>query len=63
MTEKTDLVEIMDTLKNAGFDVQLDNDSFLVGLNRPVNPVEVWAALDFDETVSITRQGDKVKVQ
>lgn len=63
MPEKTDLVEIMDTLKNAGFDVRLNEDSFLVGLNRPVGIDEVDYALDFDETVSLTYAGDKVRVQ
>ena len=63
MPEKTDLVEIMNTLKNAGFIVELDNDSFLVGLGRPVGIDEVDYALGFDETVSLTYAGNKVRVQ
>lgn len=63
MTQKTDLEQIENTLKNAGFDVQLKDDSFLVGLNCPVHTIEVWTALGYDETVTLTRQGDKVKVQ
>lgn len=64
MTQTTDLKQIENTLKNTGFDVWSNEESLLIGLNRPVAVSEVQTVLyDYDETFTLTRDGGKVRLQ
>ena len=55
--------EVYETLRDAGFEVKVSGESFVVSLNRPINTMEVSLVLiqnDLDAT--LTRRDDVVVV-
>jgi hypothetical protein len=56
--------ELYAKLHDAGFIVELNEDSFVVSLhNRPVRISEVKIVTDYDERFSYTRNGNSVVVR